>query len=84
MSAFRRLAPLALAFLLLVPARARSADGDIRIGAVLPVTGKESKIGGAYKAATASCESEGSFLLNHAFLTIRSFGTPSALPSFSS
>src|SRR5712692_7741329 len=27
-------------------------DSEIRIGAVLPVTGKESKIGGAYKAAT--------------------------------
>jgi branched-chain amino acid transport system substrate-binding protein len=52
MPAFRRLAPFALAFLLLVPARARSAEGDIRIGAVLPVTGKESKIGGAYKVAT--------------------------------
>ena len=29
-----------------------AAEGDIRIGAVLPVTGKESKIGGAYKQAT--------------------------------
>ena len=29
-----------------------AADGDIKIGAVLPVTGKESKIGGAYKQAT--------------------------------
>ncbi len=27
-------------------------DGEIRIGAVLPVTGKESKIGGAFKQAT--------------------------------
>ena len=31
---------------------ASAADGDIKIGAVLPVTGKESKIGGAYKQAT--------------------------------
>jgi branched-chain amino acid transport system substrate-binding protein len=52
MPALRRLVTLALAVLLFVPARARSAEGDIRIGAVLPVTGKESKIGGAYKAAT--------------------------------
>jgi branched-chain amino acid transport system substrate-binding protein len=29
-----------------------AADGTIKIGAVLPVTGKESKIGGAYKQAT--------------------------------
>jgi branched-chain amino acid transport system substrate-binding protein len=29
-----------------------AADGDIKVGAVLPVTGKESKIGGAYKQAT--------------------------------
>ncbi|HQR45702.1 MAG TPA: amino acid ABC transporter substrate-binding protein [Thermoanaerobaculia bacterium] len=28
------------------------ADDDVRIGAVLPVTGKESKIGGAFKVAT--------------------------------
>jgi branched-chain amino acid transport system substrate-binding protein len=28
------------------------AQGEIKIGAVLPVTGKESKIGGAYKQAT--------------------------------
>lgn len=40
----------ALAVLLLgVPARAQD---EIRIGSVLPVTGKESKIGGAYKQAT--------------------------------
>ena len=52
MSVLRRLTPLALALLLVAPSRARSAEGDIRIGAVLPVTGKESKIGGAYKAAT--------------------------------
>jgi branched-chain amino acid transport system substrate-binding protein len=32
-----------------LPARAQD---EIRIGAVLPVTGKESKIGGAYKQAT--------------------------------
>src|SRR5438552_17031938 len=31
---------------------AHAQDSEIRIGAVLPVTGKESKIGGAYKAAT--------------------------------
>lgn len=31
---------------------ARAADATIKIGAVLPVTGKESKIGGAYKQAT--------------------------------
>jgi branched-chain amino acid transport system substrate-binding protein len=31
---------------------AAAADGDVKIGAVLPVTGKESKIGGAYKQAT--------------------------------
>jgi len=31
---------------------AQAADGVIKIGAVLPVTGKESKIGGAYKQAT--------------------------------
>src|SRR3982074_2788861 len=30
----------------------RAQESEIRIGAVLPVTGKESKIGGAYKAAT--------------------------------
>ena len=30
----------------------RAADAQIKIGAVLPVTGKESKIGGAYKQAT--------------------------------
>ncbi len=45
------LAFLALAFVL--PAsRAAAADDVIRLGAVLPVTGKESKIGGAYKQAT--------------------------------
>jgi branched-chain amino acid transport system substrate-binding protein len=35
----------------LVPSLA-SAQAEIKIGAVLPVTGKESKIGGAYKQAT--------------------------------
>ena len=30
----------------------RAADGTVKIGAVLPVTGTESKIGGAYKQAT--------------------------------
>src|SRR5712691_4430584 len=34
------------------PAAGRAADATIKIGAVLPVTGKESKIGGAYKQAT--------------------------------
>ncbi len=34
------------------PGALRAADGTIKIGAVLPVTGKESKIGGAYKQAT--------------------------------
>lgn len=32
--------------------RTIAADGVIKVGAVLPVTGKESKIGGAYKQAT--------------------------------
>jgi branched-chain amino acid transport system substrate-binding protein len=44
---------LSASFLLaltLVPSLA--ADDEIRIGAVLPITGKESKIGGAYKVAT--------------------------------
>src|SRR6202162_5076550 len=35
-----------------LPGAARAADGTIKIGAVLPVTGKESKSGGAYKQAT--------------------------------
>jgi branched-chain amino acid transport system substrate-binding protein len=35
-----------------LPAIGRAADATIKIGAVLPVTGKESKIGGAYKQAT--------------------------------
>ena len=35
-----------------LPAAAAPADDEIRIGAVLPVTGKESKIGGAFKVAT--------------------------------
>ena len=34
------------------PAAGSAADATIKIGAVLPVTGKESKIGGAYKQAT--------------------------------
>jgi branched-chain amino acid transport system substrate-binding protein len=33
-------------------AAAQAADGVIKVGAVMPVTGKESKIGGAYKQAT--------------------------------
>jgi branched-chain amino acid transport system substrate-binding protein len=38
--------------LVLLSGTAWAADGVIKIGAVLPVTGKESKIGGAYKQAT--------------------------------
>lgn len=38
--------------LVALPGGAGGQDGTIRIGAVLPVTGKESKIGGAYKQAT--------------------------------
>jgi branched-chain amino acid transport system substrate-binding protein len=34
------------------PVTAAPADEEVRIGAVLPVTGKESKIGGAFKQAT--------------------------------
>ena len=45
----RFLLVLTSAFLAALPARAQDV---IRIGAVLPVTGKESKIGGAFKAAT--------------------------------
>ena len=45
----RLLAVLAAALLAALPAR---TEDVIRIGAVLPVTGKESKIGGAFKAAT--------------------------------
>jgi len=55
----RRCAPAPLALVLLVggglaglPAAAVPADEEVRIGAVLPVTGKESKIGGAFKTAT--------------------------------
>ncbi|HEX7418378.1 MAG TPA: amino acid ABC transporter substrate-binding protein [Thermoanaerobaculia bacterium] len=41
------------AFLLVfIVISARAQDNEIRIGAVLPLTGKESKIGGAYKTAT--------------------------------
>jgi len=44
---------LAGAFALAVlPCAVRGADAVIKVGAVLPVTGKESKIGGAYKQAT--------------------------------
>jgi branched-chain amino acid transport system substrate-binding protein len=47
---------LSSAFLIaltVVPALAAPADdSEIRVGAVLPLTGKESKIGGAYKLAT--------------------------------
>ena len=35
-----------------VPGIGRAADAMIKLGAVMPVTGKESKIGGAYKKAT--------------------------------
>src|SRR5712691_13006521 len=42
----------ALCLLLFVAVSARAQDSEIRIGAVLPLTGKESKIGGAYKTAT--------------------------------
>ena len=35
-----------------LPGALRAADATIKVGAVLPVTGKESKIGGAYKQAT--------------------------------
>jgi branched-chain amino acid transport system substrate-binding protein len=37
---------------LILSSAAVAQDSEIRIGAVLPVTGKESKIGGAYKVAT--------------------------------
>src|SRR4029077_10215206 len=44
---------LQAAFLMLFAGiSARAQDSEIRIGAVLPLTGKESKIGGAFKAAT--------------------------------
>ncbi len=38
--------------LILITISAHAQDSEIRIGAVLPLTGKESKIGGAYKTAT--------------------------------
>ncbi len=38
--------------LIAAPGALWAADGTIKVGAVLPVTGKESKIGGAYKQAT--------------------------------
>ena len=38
--------------MLILSSTVAAQDSEIRIGAVLPVTGKESKIGGAYKAAT--------------------------------
>lgn len=43
---------LQVVFLLLFVISARAQGNEIRIGAVLPLTGKESKIGGAYKTAT--------------------------------
>jgi branched-chain amino acid transport system substrate-binding protein len=43
---------LAGVFAAAAPGALWAADGTIKIGAVLPVTGKESKIGGAYKQAT--------------------------------
>jgi branched-chain amino acid transport system substrate-binding protein len=54
-SSVRNLSRVLIAGLVAIAAGARpacAADGDIKIGAVLPVTGKESKIGGAYKQAT--------------------------------
>ncbi len=49
----RLLAIFGAALLAAIPARdAAAQDAAVRIGAVLPVTGKESKIGGAFKAAT--------------------------------
>jgi branched-chain amino acid transport system substrate-binding protein len=46
------LVSLALGFSLSVTPAVAADDNDIRIGAVLPLTGKESKIGGAFKTAT--------------------------------
>ncbi len=49
----RLLAIFGAALLAAIPARdAAAQDAAVRIGAVLPVTGKESKIGGAFKAAS--------------------------------
>lgn len=48
----RALRALLVGAVFLAPSTGRGADGEIKIGAVLPVTGKESKIGGAYKQAT--------------------------------
>ena len=42
----------AVFLLFFVAISAQAQDSEIRIGAVLPLTGKESKIGGAYKTAT--------------------------------
>jgi branched-chain amino acid transport system substrate-binding protein len=42
----------AVFLLTFVTLSARAQDTEIRVGAVLPLTGKESKIGGAYKTAT--------------------------------
>ena len=47
-----RVAVQAVFVLLFMTSSSRAEDSDIRIGAVLPLTGKESKIGGAYKTAT--------------------------------
>ena len=47
-----RATPVLLAATLLLSGGLRAADDEIRLGAVMPITGKESKIGGAYKAAT--------------------------------
>ncbi len=46
------LVSLSLVSTLSVPPAAAADDNEIRIGAVLPLTGKESKIGGAFKVAT--------------------------------
>jgi branched-chain amino acid transport system substrate-binding protein len=47
----KKILVVAAAFLLALPLAAAD-DTEIRLGAVLPVTGKESKIGGAFKQAT--------------------------------
>ena len=47
----KKILVVAAAFLLALPLAA-AEDTEIRLGAVLPVTGKESKIGGAFKQAT--------------------------------
>src|SRR5262245_4955102 len=54
-SSVRTLLRVLVAGLIAIATEARpasAADGGVKIGAVLPVTGKESKIGTAYKQAT--------------------------------